>query len=72
VHGQLPLLPAVLVLGRRKLTTIPDEEWQAVVDEAPKFWDEIAAKSPRSARIVKIFKEYNAVMAKAGPPYRAG
>jgi hypothetical protein len=55
-----------------KLTTIPDEEWQVVVDEAPKFWDEIAAKSPRSARIVKIFKEYNAVMAKSGPPYRSG
>jgi TRAP-type mannitol/chloroaromatic compound transport system substrate-binding protein len=53
-----------------KLTTIPDEEWQVVLDEAPKFWDEIAAKSPRSARVVKIFKEYNDTMNKAGPPYR--
>ncbi|MCG8596521.1 MAG: C4-dicarboxylate ABC transporter, partial [Kiloniellales bacterium] len=53
-----------------KLTTIPDEEWKAVEDEALKFWDEIAAKSERSARVIKIFKEYAAVMAEAGKPYR--
>ncbi len=53
-----------------KLTTIPDEEWKIVEDEALKFWDEIAANSPRSARVVKIFKEYNETMSKAGPPYR--
>ncbi len=55
-----------------KLTTIPDEEWKIVEDEAFKFWDEIAAQSPRSARVVKIFKEYNETMKKAGPPYRYG
>ncbi|MCH8809381.1 MAG: hypothetical protein IH993_06045 [Proteobacteria bacterium] len=33
-------------------------------------WDEIAAKSPRSAKVVKIFKDYSATMSKAGPPYR--
>jgi len=53
-----------------KLTTIPDAEWQKVEDEAFKFWDEIAAESPRSAKIVNILKEYNATMRKAGPPYR--
>ena len=53
-----------------KLTSIPDAEWKTVEDEALKFWDEIAAQSPRSAKVVKIFKEYNAVMRKAGPPYR--
>lgn len=53
-----------------KLTTIPDEEWQTVENEAHKFWDEIAAKSPRSAKVVKIFKEYNETMNKSGPPYR--
>jgi len=53
-----------------KLTTIPDAEWQKVEDEAFKFWDEIAAQSPRSAKIVGILKEYNEVMRKAGPPYR--
>ena len=55
-----------------KLTTIPDAEWKIVEDEAPKFWDEIAAQSPRSARVVKILKEYNETMRKAGPPYRFG
>ena len=55
-----------------KLTTIPDEEWKTVEDQAPKFWDEIAAKSPRSAKVVKILKEYNETMRKAGPPYRYG
>jgi hypothetical protein len=54
-----------------KLTTIPDAEWQAVEDEAIKFWDEIAAQSPRSAKVVEIFRQYNATMREAGPPYRA-
>ncbi len=53
-----------------KLTTIPDEEWKIVEAEAQKFWDEIAATSPRAAKIVQIFKEYNATMEAAGPPYR--
>ena len=53
-----------------KLTSIPDEEWAQVEEEALKFWDEIAAKSPRSAKVVNIFKEYSAVMSKAGRPYR--
>lgn len=55
---------------KMKLTTIPAAEWKTVEDEAHKFWDEIAKKSPRSAKVVKIFKEYAAVMAKAGAPYR--
>lgn len=55
-----------------KLTTIPDNEWKKVEDEALIFWDEIAKKSPRSAKVIKIFKEYAATMAKAGPPYRYG
>ena len=53
-----------------KLTTIPDAEWKTVEDEALKFWDEIAAQSERSAKVIKIFKEYAAVMAEAGKPYR--
>ncbi len=55
-----------------KLTSIPDEEWATVEAEALKFWDEIAKQSPRSARVVEIFKKYNAVMSKAGRPYRYG
>ncbi|TYO90460.1 TRAP transporter substrate-binding protein [Oceanicella actignis] len=55
---------------KMQLTTIPDEEWAQVEAEAHKFWDEIAQTSPRAARVVQIFKEYNEVMAKAGRPYR--
>lgn len=53
-----------------KLTTIPDAEWNTVEVEARKFWDEIAKTSPRAAKVVKILKEYNDVMSKAGRPYR--
>jgi len=55
---------------KMKLTSIPDEEWKQVQDEAQKFWDEIAKVSPRTAKVVQIFKDYNATMAKAGSPYR--
>ena len=56
--------------GKLELTTIPEHEWQVVEDEAYKFWDEIAEKSPRSAKVVKILKEYATTMKKAGAPYR--
>ncbi len=55
-----------------KLTSIPDDEWATVEAEGAKFWDEVAGASPRSAKVVKIFKQYAAVMAKAGRPYRYG
>lgn len=53
-----------------KLTAIPDNEWQTVEDAAVKFWEEIAAESETKAKVVEIFKKYNADMAKAGRPYR--
>ncbi|MFN3984994.1 MAG: TRAP transporter substrate-binding protein [Rhodocyclaceae bacterium] len=53
-----------------ELTSIADEEWATVEAEAQKFWDEIAATSPRCAKVIDIFKRYNALMAKAGTPYR--
>ena len=53
-----------------KLTTIAAEEWQTVETEAVKFWDEIASTSPRAAKVVQIFRDYNDTMSKAGPPYR--
>jgi TRAP-type mannitol/chloroaromatic compound transport system substrate-binding protein len=56
--------------GKLKLTTIPANEWKTVEDAAIKFWDEIAAKSPRNAKVVKILKEYAQIMKDAGPPYR--
>ncbi|MCT8330005.1 TRAP transporter substrate-binding protein [Albidovulum sediminis] len=55
-----------------QLRTIPAAEWQAVEDAALSFWDEMAQQSERSAKVVKIFKEYNEVLRKAGPPYSFG
>jgi TRAP-type mannitol/chloroaromatic compound transport system substrate-binding protein len=56
--------------GKLELTTIPDAEWKVVEDAALAFWDEIAAQSPRNAKVVEIIKQYAATMTKAGPPYR--
>ena len=53
-----------------ELTSIPDREWARVEAEARDFWDEVAAESPRNARVVKILRDYNAAMEKAGRPYR--
>ena len=53
-----------------ELTTIPEEEWAQVEAAADKFWDEVAAESEIKKKVVDIFKQYNAVMAKAGKPYR--
>ncbi|WP_435101766.1 TRAP transporter substrate-binding protein [Arhodomonas sp. AD133] len=53
-----------------ELTSIPDEEWSEVEQEALTFWDEIAEKSERNAKVVKILKEYLETMKAAGPPYR--
>jgi TRAP-type mannitol/chloroaromatic compound transport system substrate-binding protein len=55
---------------KMELTTIPDKEWATVEAEAHKFWDEVAKTSPRCAKVVQIFKDYNELMAKSGPPYR--
>ncbi len=55
-----------------KLTTIPDEEWAQVEAAAIVFWDEIAAESEIKAKVVKIIKQYNIDMQKAGRPYRYG
>ena len=58
--------------GKLELTSIPANEWKTVEDAALVFWDEIAKKSPRSAKVVQILKDYRATMEKAGPPYRYG
>ncbi|HIC79623.1 MAG TPA: twin-arginine translocation signal domain-containing protein [Kiloniellaceae bacterium] len=56
---------------KMRLTSIPDEEWKTVEDAAVEFWDEVAAESERNARVVQILRDYNALMRKAGPPYRS-
>ena len=53
-----------------KTTTIPDEEWAQVEEEAHKFWEEIAAESELKAKVVDIIRRYNETMVKAGVPYR--
>ncbi len=58
--------------GKLELTSIPEAEWNTVEEEGLKFWDEIAAESPRTAKVVQILKDYRATMIKAGPPYRYG
>jgi TRAP-type mannitol/chloroaromatic compound transport system substrate-binding protein len=55
---------------KMQLTAIPDAEWKQVEDEALKYWDEVAATSPRRAKVVEILKAYSSEMLKAGPPYR--
>ncbi len=56
--------------AKLKLTSIPDEEWAEVEAEAVRFWDEIAAETPRTARVVSILRAYHEAMGKAGRPYR--
>ncbi|WP_116600253.1 TRAP transporter substrate-binding protein [Primorskyibacter marinus] len=56
--------------GKMEQTTIPQEEWEQVVNDAEKFWDQLAARSDRAARVVKIFREYKALMDTVGVPYR--
>ena len=55
---------------KMELTSLPAEEWAQVIADSAGFWDEIAASSPRSARVVQAFKDYAATMEKAGYPYR--
>jgi TRAP-type mannitol/chloroaromatic compound transport system substrate-binding protein len=52
-----------------ELTSIPAAEWREVENAALVFWDEIAQQSERSAKVVQIFKDYNAITAKSGTPY---
>ena len=57
---------------KMKLTSIPDAEWAQVEAAGRKFWEEIAAESETKAKVVEIFKAYNADMERAGRPYRYG
>ena len=55
---------------KMELTSLPSDEWAGVVKDAEKFWDDVAASSPRSGKVVEAFKLYAATMDKAGYPYR--
>ncbi len=56
--------------GKLELTSVPDEEWDQVESAAQTFWDEIAGEGEVQARVVEIFRQYNATMREAGRPYR--
>ena len=53
---------------KMQLTSIPDDEWAQVEAAARTFWDEIAAESETKAKVVEVFKQYNADMERAGRP----
>lgn len=55
---------------KMELTSLPDAEWAQVLEDSKGFWDEVAATSPRSAKVVEAFKKYADTMEKAGYPYR--
>jgi len=55
---------------KMELTSLPADEWAKVVHDSSSFWDEVAASSPRSGKVVEAFKKYAANMEKAGYPYR--
>ena len=55
---------------KMELTSLPTDEWAGVVNDAGKFWDDVAASSPRSGKVVEAFKLYADTMEKAGYPYR--
>ncbi len=52
-----------------ELTSIPDDEWRRVQEEAVTFWDEKAMNSERASRIVAALKDYHATLERAGQPY---
>jgi len=52
-----------------KVRSIPAEQWKEVEVAADKFWDEIAQTGETAAKVVKIFKDYDAVRQKAGGLY---
>ncbi|SFD70880.1 Tat (twin-arginine translocation) pathway signal sequence [Sulfitobacter brevis] len=55
-----------------KLSTVPAGEWAEVETAAKEFWSEIAEEGEIHSKIVQIFRDYNEVINKAGPPYTNG
>jgi TRAP-type mannitol/chloroaromatic compound transport system substrate-binding protein len=55
---------------KMELTSLPENEWQTVLNDSKAFWDEVAASSPRAGKVVQAFKTYADTMEKAGYPYR--
>jgi TRAP-type mannitol/chloroaromatic compound transport system substrate-binding protein len=47
------------------LTTMPDEDWARVLEHGYDYLDEVAAKSERNARILKIMRDFRTEMQEA-------
>ena len=54
--------------NKMELTSIPQAEWNTVVADAEVFWDELASRSPRAAKVIDIFKKS---FQNHGPSWRA-
>ncbi|MGA1599672.1 MAG: TRAP transporter substrate-binding protein [bacterium] len=55
-----------------KVQSIPASEWRQVETAALEFWDEIAETGEVASKVVKIFKEYDAIRQKAQGLYTCG
>ena len=55
-----------------KVQSIPQEEWNIVERAASKFWEEIAETGEVAAKVVQIFKDYDAVRQSAKGIYTCG
>ncbi len=52
------------------ITSLPDEDWEKVVALRESIYDDLAATSDRSRRVIEIIRDYQAGLEKAGHPYR--
>ena len=55
-----------------KVQSIPQEEWNIVERAASKFWEEVAETGEVAAKVVQIFKDYDAVRQSAKGIYTCG
>jgi len=55
-----------------KVQSIPREEWNQVEQAAAKFWAEVAETGEVAAKVVQIFKDYDAVRQSAKGIYTCG
>ena len=54
------------------MQSIPREEWNQVEQAAAKFWAEVAETGEVAAKVVQIFKDYDAVRQSAKGIYTCG
>ena len=55
-----------------QVQSIPASEWREVEEAAASFWDEIAETGETQAKVVQIFKDYDAIRQAAGGLYTCG